>query len=89
MDNIALCNEVTDNVVQQIVHAIESNGKHVQYLRLLQTLLKAEGQLIRKTQDLVMAEVSHYSFQLPFGVDKMTWLQCVVQSLRTTFGNGQ
>ena len=57
-DNLGLCNEVTDRVVQQIVHSIEQHGRHVHYLSLLQTLLKAEGQLIRKTQDIIMAEVT-------------------------------
>lgn len=56
-ENLALCNEVTDRVIQQIVHSIEQHGRHVNYLKLLQTLLKAEGQLIRKTQDVIMSEV--------------------------------
>jgi len=58
MDNIALCNDASDSLIQQIVHAIESRGKHVRYLQLLQTLLKAENQLIRKTQDIIMAELA-------------------------------
>ena len=62
MENIALCNEVTESLIQQIIHAIESSGKHVRYLQLLQTLLKAEGQLIRKTQDTIMAEVHEETF---------------------------
>ena len=57
MDNIALCSDVSESLIQQIIHAIESGGKHVRYLQLLQTLLKAENQLIRKTQDTIMAEV--------------------------------
>ena len=57
-ENLALCNEVTERVIQQIIHSIEQHGRNVQYLRLLQTLLKAEGQLIRKTQDAIMSEVS-------------------------------
>jgi len=56
-ENLALCNEVTERVIQQIIHSIEQHGRNVQYLRLLQTLLKAEGQLIRKTQDAIMSEV--------------------------------
>ncbi|KXJ16906.1 Inositol 1,4,5-trisphosphate receptor type 1 [Exaiptasia diaphana] len=56
-DNSALCYEVTERVVQHIVHCIESQGRHVEYLKLLQTLVKAEGQSIRKTQDIVMAEL--------------------------------
>ncbi|XP_031569863.1 inositol 1,4,5-trisphosphate receptor type 1-like [Actinia tenebrosa] len=57
MDNSALCYEVTERVVQHIVHCIETRGRHVEYLKLLQTLVKAEGQSIRKTQDIVMAEL--------------------------------
>lgn len=56
-DNVMLANEITDNVVQHFVHAIETNGRHVQYLKFLQTVVKAEGQYIRKTQDMVMGEV--------------------------------
>ena len=62
MDNIALCNDASDSLIQQIVHAIESRGKHVRYLQLLQTLLKAENQLIRKTQDIIMAEALNTFF---------------------------
>ena len=61
MDNIALCNDASESLIQQIIHAIESGGKHVRYLQLLQTLLKAENQLIRKTQDTIMAEVLLHS----------------------------
>ncbi|XP_065669152.1 inositol 1,4,5-trisphosphate-gated calcium channel ITPR1 isoform X5 [Hydra vulgaris] len=57
-DNLILCNEVNERVIQQVVHSIEQHGRHVAYLRLLQTLLKAENQLIRKTQDIVMSELS-------------------------------
>ena len=57
-ENLALCNEVTERVIQQIIHSIEQHGRNVQYLRLLQTLLKAERQLIRKTQDAIMSEVT-------------------------------
>lgn len=58
MENSGLCYEVTEKVVQHIVHCVETQGRHVEYLRALQTLVKAEGQSIRKTQDMVMAEVS-------------------------------
>lgn len=56
-DNVSLCNEVTDRVVQHFVHCIETNGRYVQYLKFLQTIVKAEGQYIRRCQDMVMAEV--------------------------------
>lgn len=57
-DNLALCNEVTDKVVQHFVHCIEIHGRHVAYLQFLQTIVKAENQFIRKCQDMVMQEVS-------------------------------
>ena len=59
-DNIQLCNEVTERVVQHFVHCIETHGRHVQYLKFLQTIVKSEGQYIRKCQDTVMAEVRIY-----------------------------
>lgn len=58
-DNVALCNEVTERVVQHFVHLIETHGKHVQYLQFLQTIVKAEGGYNRKCQDMVMQEVGH------------------------------
>lgn len=57
-DNSTLCNEVNEKVIQHFVHCIESHGRHVQYLKFLQTIVKAENQFIRKCQDLVMQEVS-------------------------------
>ncbi|KAL5274464.1 ITPR1 family protein [Megaselia abdita] len=56
-DNLALCNEVTDKVVQHFVHCIEIHGRHVVYLQFLQTIVKAENQFIRKCQDMVMQEL--------------------------------
>lgn len=56
-DNLALCNEVNEKVVQHFVHSIEIHGRHVEYLKFLQTIVKAENQYIRKCQDLVMQEV--------------------------------
>ncbi|XP_061430042.1 inositol 1,4,5-trisphosphate receptor type 1-like [Lethenteron reissneri] len=57
MDNIQLCNEVTERVVQHFIHCIETHGRHVQYLRFLQTIVRAEGKHIKKSQDMVMAEL--------------------------------
>lgn len=56
-DNLALCNEVNEKVVQHFVHCIEIHGRHVEYLKFLQTIVKAENQFIRKCQDMVMQEV--------------------------------
>lgn len=57
MDNQQLCNEVTEGVVQHFVRMIETHGRYVEYLQFLQTIVKAEDSYIRKTQDMVMAEV--------------------------------
>lgn len=56
-DNVALCNEVNEKVVQHFVHCIEIHGRHVEYLKFLQTIVKAENQFIRKCQDMVMQEL--------------------------------
>ncbi|XP_070152834.1 inositol 1,4,5-trisphosphate receptor-like isoform X2 [Polyergus mexicanus] len=56
-DNSILCNEVNPKVIQHFVHCIETHGKHVQYLKFLQTIVKAENQFIRKCQEMVMQEL--------------------------------
>ncbi|XP_011263285.1 inositol 1,4,5-trisphosphate receptor isoform X3 [Camponotus floridanus] len=56
-DNSILCNEVSGKVIQHFVHCIETHGKHVQYLKFLQTIVKAENQFIRKCQEMVMQEL--------------------------------
>lgn len=56
-DNSSLCNEVNEKVIQHFVHCIETHGRHVQYLKFLQTIVKAENQFIRKCQDMVMQEL--------------------------------
>ncbi|KAK0174228.1 hypothetical protein PV328_007337 [Microctonus aethiopoides] len=56
-DNSTLCNEVSPKVIQHFVHCIETHGRHVQYLKFLQTIVKAENQFIRKCQEMVMQEL--------------------------------
>ncbi|XP_033744403.1 inositol 1,4,5-trisphosphate receptor-like isoform X4 [Pecten maximus] len=56
-DNLNLCTEVQDRVIQHFVHCIETHGRHVPYLKFLQTLVKTEGEYIKKCQDIVMAEL--------------------------------
>lgn len=56
-DNFALCNEINERVIQHFVHCIVTYGRHVQYLKFLQTILKAEGQVVRKCQNMVMQEL--------------------------------
>lgn len=57
-DNSHLCGEVSERVIQHFIHCIETHGRHVQYLKFLQTVVKAEGQFLRRSQDMVMQEVS-------------------------------
>lgn len=54
---------MTERVVQHFVHCIETHGRHVEYLKFLQTIVKSEGTYIRKCQDTVMAEVSGFPAQ--------------------------
>ena len=46
---------------------IETHGRYVEYLQFLQTIVKSEDTFIRKTQDMVMSEVSQ-SFVILTGV---------------------
>ena len=48
---------MSEKVIQHFVHCIETHGKHVQYLKFLQTIVRAENSFIRKCQDMVMQEV--------------------------------
>ncbi|XP_023389068.1 inositol 1,4,5-trisphosphate receptor type 1 [Pteropus vampyrus] len=57
MNNFQLCSEINERVVQHFVHCIETHGRNVQYIKFLQTIVKAEGKFIKKCQDMVMAEL--------------------------------
>ncbi len=69
MNNYQLCNEISDRVVHHFVHCIETHGRHVQYLKFLETIVKADGKYVKKCQDKVMTEVSvtslHMTVKLP------------------------
>ena len=58
-NNYALCSEISERVIQHFVHLIERVGKRVEYLKFLQTIVKAEGSHIRRCQDLVMQEMDN------------------------------
>lgn len=62
MNNFQLCSEINERVVQHFVHCIETHGRNVQYIKFLQTIVKAEGKFIKKCQDMVMAEVTAMYF---------------------------
>ncbi|KAK7890890.1 hypothetical protein WMY93_022853 [Mugilogobius chulae] len=57
MNNYQLCHEISDRVVHHFVHCIETHGRHVQYLRFLQTIVRADGKFVKKCQDKVMTEL--------------------------------
>ncbi|XP_068133695.1 inositol 1,4,5-trisphosphate-gated calcium channel ITPR2 isoform X3 [Hyperolius riggenbachi] len=57
MNHYHLCNEISDRVVQHFVHCVETHGRHMEYLRFLQTIVKADGKYVKKCQDVVMTEL--------------------------------
>ncbi|XP_029951400.1 inositol 1,4,5-trisphosphate receptor type 2 [Salarias fasciatus] len=57
MNNYQLCNEISDRVVHHFVHCIETHGRHVLYLKFLETIVKADGKYVKKCQDKVMTEL--------------------------------
>ncbi|XP_070611174.1 inositol 1,4,5-trisphosphate-gated calcium channel ITPR2 isoform X2 [Erythrolamprus reginae] len=56
-NNYHLCNEISERPVQHFVHCIETHGRHVEYLRFLHTIVKADGKYVKKCQDMVMTEL--------------------------------
>lgn len=58
LDNVQLCKTITEKHVQHFIHLIELHGRKVQYIKFLQTIIKAENQYIKNCQDIVMSEVS-------------------------------
>jgi len=87
-DNAALCSEVTEHVVQHFVRCIETHGRHMQYLKFLQTIVKSENTYIRKCQDMVMSvviadhrtHIHHHTTPQPFygpfsGTTRASWCQ--------------
>ncbi|XP_053618764.1 inositol 1,4,5-trisphosphate receptor isoform X3 [Plodia interpunctella] len=57
-DNATLCaHEGNEKVVAHFVHCMESRGRRPAYLRFLQTIVHADAQYIRRSQDLVMQEM--------------------------------
>ncbi|XP_056117184.1 inositol 1,4,5-trisphosphate receptor type 2 isoform X2 [Rhinichthys klamathensis goyatoka] len=56
-NNYHLCNEISDRVVNHFVHWIEIHGRHVEYLRFLQTIVKADGKYVKECQCKIMNEL--------------------------------
>ena len=59
-DNTVLCNEISERLIQNFVHALEhqnDDGAKVPYLKFLQTIAISEGHEIKKCQDIIMTEI--------------------------------
>ncbi|CAH2060564.1 unnamed protein product, partial [Iphiclides podalirius] len=57
-ENPSLCaHEGNEKVAAHFVHCIETRGRRPAYLRFLRTIVRAAGQHIRRSQDLVMQEM--------------------------------
>lgn len=87
MNNFQLCSEINERVVQHFVHCIETHGRNVQYIKFLQTIVKAEGKFIKKCQDMVMAEVTalflylHLPFPKKFTLFNLTCVNWHIKGL--------
>ncbi|KOB78193.1 Inositol 1,4,5-trisphosphate receptor, partial [Operophtera brumata] len=85
-DNVTLCgHEGNEKVVAHFVHCIESRGRRPAYLHFLQTIVHADSQYIRKSQDLVMQEC-HSLLPLDDIVSMITHPDCIpeVSTVHTT-----
>ncbi|XP_007433733.1 inositol 1,4,5-trisphosphate receptor type 3 [Python bivittatus] len=59
LNNYQLCSEISETVLQHFIHCLATNGRHVQYLDFLHTIIKAEGKYIKKCQDMIMTEITN------------------------------
>ncbi|KAM9292317.1 inositol 1,4,5-trisphosphate-gated calcium channel ITPR3 isoform 2-T2 [Gastrophryne carolinensis] len=59
LNNYQLCSEIHETVLQHFIHCLATNGRHVQYLDFLHTIIKAEGKYIKKCQDMIMTELTN------------------------------
>ncbi|KPM03397.1 inositol 1,4,5-trisphosphate receptor type 1-like protein [Sarcoptes scabiei] len=82
-DNISLCNDINERVVQHFVHCIETSGRHVQYLKFLRTIVKAEGQVVRKCQNFVMQELINAGDDVLIFYNDRSSFQVLVEMMRS------
>ncbi|XP_030632911.1 inositol 1,4,5-trisphosphate receptor type 1 [Chanos chanos] len=82
MNNFQLCSEINERVVQHFVHCIETHGRSVQYLKFLQTIVKAENKFIKKCQDIVMAELVNVGEDVLVFYNDRASFQTLVQMMR-------
>ncbi|XP_042655709.1 inositol 1,4,5-trisphosphate receptor type 1 isoform X8 [Tyto alba] len=83
MNNFQLCSEINERVVQHFVHCIETHGRNVQYIKFLQTIVKAEGKFIKKCQDMVMAELVNAGEDVLVFYNDRASFQTLVQMMRS------
>ncbi|XP_039652599.1 inositol 1,4,5-trisphosphate receptor type 1 isoform X7 [Perca fluviatilis] len=83
MNNFQLCSEINERVVQHFVHCTETHGRHVQYLKFLQTIVKAENKFIKKCQDIVMAELVNSGEDVLVFYNDRASFQTLVQMMRS------
>uniref|UniRef100_A0A3Q2R0F9 Inositol 1,4,5-trisphosphate receptor n=1 Tax=Fundulus heteroclitus TaxID=8078 RepID=A0A3Q2R0F9_FUNHE len=82
-NNFQLCSEINERVVQHFVHCIETHGRNVQYLKFLQTIVKAESKFIKKCQDVVMAELVNAGEDVLVFYNDRASFQTLVQMMRS------
>lgn len=83
MNNYQLSSEINERVVQHFVHCIETHGRNVQYIKFLQTIVKAEGKFIKKCQDIVMAELVNAGEDVLVFYNDRASFQTLVQMMRS------
>ncbi|KAM9799161.1 LOW QUALITY PROTEIN: inositol 1,4,5-trisphosphate-gated calcium channel ITPR1 [Syngnathus typhle] len=83
MNNFQLCSEINERVVQHFVHCAETHGRHVQYLKFLQTIVKAENKFIKKCQDVVMAELVNSGEDVLVFYNDRASFQTLIQMMRS------
>ncbi len=69
-NNRELCSNVSEQLIQHVVHLIDSKERNVVFLDFLQTIMIRNDQPIPSSQDKVAQEVSH---KLCFGT-KIEWV---------------
>lgn len=87
-DNTSLCNEVNEKVVQHFVHCIEIHGRHTEYLKFLQTIIRSENQFIRKCQDMVMQELVNAGEDVLIFYNDKTSFSNFIEMMRKYRNNG-
>jgi inositol 1,4,5-triphosphate receptor type 1 len=80
-DNVALCSEVSERVVQHFVRAIASR-RHMAYLKFLQTIIKPKGTLIRKCQDMIMTELLNVGEEVLVFFNDRTSFQNLIEMMK-------